>query len=192
MNIIRAHIRVVFVLCALWLLGLLASCSNEVSVSSQERQIAEMVSNWFIKDWGMPDHLEIIPPKCFLIERFYSLSDSEVKLIQKQFPEAGKAIGDLVRKSTKIIMPQFDLPCERTSRQFNADEDPWNIHSGTGQPRRFGILEISRIGIDEDGNIAIAVVQETRGDLAGSVWAIMLHRISGKWTISKRIIIAKM
>ena len=168
-------------------IALLTAChGRHTRVSDEEYRVVETATNTFVRDWGMPSYPEGVPKRCYLRDSFVKMSDLEEKALDQKKIDAGRAIQDLKAKPVGGALSGVRSPCALVKEPF-LGEDPWNAHNS--RESRIGILQVTRVGIDERENVAIILLSESRADIAGSTWAIVFRRIANNWVITSRTIL---
>lgn len=126
----------------------------------------------------------------------YSLQDSAIAAyLRGQLKVPDDALQDHGLRSAQgaTIERKFDITVDYTLLDRQEIEDLLMLDGYEELYRRYpkcnGVTTLSRVGFNSTRNMALVYLSMTPGYLAGSGWAVLLRKISGKWEVTASTIV---
>lgn len=173
----------------LLLVGVLACTSQRPSApeSKQAAAVIQAVLANFTADWGMPGHPEAVPRTCYVRNMYASpdRDDMRTAIAIADGDGARAATAAIQSAPRETLLPVFNFPCKlSTPEEVRKLESGTHVYAG-------GIVIVSHAGFDSSGDSAAVLLTESRGDLAGSTWLVLLRRTEKSWLVVQRKIVSQ-
>lgn len=126
----------------------------------------------------------------------YSLQDSAIAAYlrgQLKVPDDALQDHGLRNAQGATIERKFDITVDYTLLDRQEIEDLLMLDGYEELYRRYpkcnGVTTLSRVGFNSTRNMALVYLSMTPGYLAGSGWAVLLRKTSGKWEVTASTIV---